>query len=62
MDTITEATGITSQQIKNGALLAFLGCIMLGVGENFVTILIGVAYPCLMSFLALESEGIDDDK
>merc|ERR1719362_1390608 len=35
---------------------------MLGVGEHYVTIAVGVAYPAFMSFLALESEGADDDK
>ena len=62
METITELTGITASQIKNTALLAFIGCIMLGVGEHYVTIAIGVAYPAVASFLALESHGTDDDK
>ena len=35
---------------------------MLGVGQSYITNVIGVAYPAFMSFLALESEGLDDDK
>jgi|TARA_B110000977_G_C10738752_1_gene362142 receptor expression-enhancing protein 5/6 len=36
--------------------------VMLGVGQVYITCLIGVAYPAFMSFLALESDGTDDDK
>jgi len=35
---------------------------MLGIGQTYITNIIGVAYPAFMSFLALESEGLDDDK
>ena len=62
MDTITEVTGITGTQAKNALFIAFLGCIMLGIGEQYVTIAVGVGYPALMSFLALESAGTADDK
>jgi len=36
--------------------------VMFGVGSSYITNLLGVAYPAFMSFLALESEGMDDDK
>jgi len=36
--------------------------VMFGVGQTYLTNLIGVAYPAFMSFIALESEGADDDK
>lgn len=35
---------------------------MLGIGQTYITNIIGVAYPAFMSFMALESEGVDDDK
>lgn len=36
--------------------------VMLGVGQTYITQFIAVAYPCFMSFIALESDGADDDK
>ena len=36
--------------------------VMLGVGQTYITQIIGVAYPAFMSFAALKSEGMDDDK
>eukprot|EP00356_Strombidium_inclinatum_P007339 CAMPEP_0170488536 /NCGR_PEP_ID=MMETSP0208-20121228/7070_1 /TAXON_ID=197538 /ORGANISM="Strombidium inclinatum, Strain S3" /LENGTH=119 /DNA_ID=CAMNT_0010763147 /DNA_START=103 /DNA_END=462 /DNA_ORIENTATION=- len=35
---------------------------MLGVGQTYITNIIGVAYPAFMSFRALETDGLDDDK
>jgi len=35
---------------------------MFGVGQTYITNLIGVAYPAYMSFLALETDGVEDDK
>ena len=36
--------------------------VMFGVGQSYITNVIGVAYPAFMSFVALESEGTEDDK
>lgn len=36
--------------------------VMLGIGQTYIVNIIGVAYPAFMSFLALESDGLDDDK
>jgi receptor expression-enhancing protein 5/6 len=44
------------------ALVAGVMSVMFGVGSSYITNLIGVAYPAFMSFLALESDGLEDDK
>ena len=62
MESFTEMTGITGMQIKNTVMLLFIGCIMLGIGESYVTIAVGIAYPCFMSFLALNTDESEDDK
>ena len=43
-------------------MYAGIACVMLGIGSSYITVAIGVAYPCFMSFIALESEGGEDDK
>ena len=35
---------------------------MLGMGQIYITCMLGVIYPVVMSFLALESKGHEDDK
>jgi len=44
------------------ALGTGVALVMLGIGQTYITNIIGVAYPAFMSFMALESEGLDDDK
>ena len=44
------------------ALVFLVMFVVFGIGSSLITNLIGVAYPCFMSFYALESEGADDDK
>jgi receptor expression-enhancing protein 5/6 len=39
-----------------------IALVMFGVGQVYLTTLIGVLYPGFMSFIALETEDIDDDK
>ena len=46
----------------NYTLYGGIGLVMLGVGQVYITTVIGVLYPAFMSFVALESEEKEDDK
>lgn len=46
---------------KYGFIIGF-AAVFLGIGQTYITVALGVAYPAFMSFLALESDGTDDDK
>ena len=61
-DTISQATGMPKKKVLQSALVFMVLFIVFGVGASILTNLIGVAYPVFMSFYALESEGVDDDK
>ena len=62
MEVIANALGISVDKLSKYALYTGIICVMLGIGDQYITTAIAVAYPCFMSFLALESEGADDDK
>ena len=62
MEKVAQMTGLTPGQISRYGLILGIGMVMLGIGNTYITCLLGVAYPCFMSFLALETEGADDDK
>ena len=59
---ISEATGAPQKTVLQGLLGLIILFIVFGVGSSLLTNVIGVAYPAFMSFVALESEGADDDK
>ena len=59
---IEGATGMTKPQIVNYAMYGGVGLVMLGVGQVYITTMIGVLYPAFMSFLALETDDKEDDK
>ena len=62
MEVIANALGVSVDKLSKYALYTGIICVMLGIGDQYITTAIAVAYPCFMSFLALESEGADDDK
>lgn len=59
---ISEATGAPQKTVLQGMLGLVIMFIVFGVGSSLLTNVIGVAYPAFMSFVALESEGTDDDQ
>ena len=59
---IGSLTGLKPQQVMTYGLGLSVFLVMMGVGQTYITQIIGVAYPCFKSFVALESEGTEDDK
>ena len=59
---ISSVTGLKPQQVMTYSLSIAVVLVMLGVGQAYITQIIGVAYPCFKSFIALETDGKDDDK
>ena len=59
---ISKATGLPKQKVMQATLGIVVLFIIFGVGSSLLTNLVGVAYPAFMSFVALESDGVDDDK
>ena len=55
-------TGVPVKSLMQYALVFGVCMVMFGVGQTYITNLLGVAYPAFMSFMALESEGMEDDK
>ena len=62
LDQVAAALGMTVPQLTRYAMYLGIACVMLGVGSTYITVAIGVAYPVFMSFIALESDGGEDDK
>jgi receptor expression-enhancing protein 5/6 len=59
---ISQKTGVPLRQLMQYSLIGGVMFVMFGVGQSYITNVIGVAYPAFMSFVALESEGTEDDK
>jgi len=62
LNTLSTKTGVPIKSLMQYTLGAGVVLVMLGIGQTYITNVIGVAYPAFMSFMALESEGLDDDK
>ena len=61
MEKVAQMTGMTPAQLSKYALYAGIILVMLGIGNTYITCILGVAYPCFMSFLALKSDATGDD-
>ena len=61
MEDITAMTGLTSTQIAKGSLSLGVLFVMFGLGQIYITCLLGVVYPVLMSILALDNKKNEDD-
>ena len=59
---ISKQTGRSKKEVLHGVLILLVLLIVFGVGQHLLTNLVGAFYPAFMSFYALESPGIDDDK
>jgi receptor expression-enhancing protein 5/6 len=62
LNTLSAKTGVPIKSLMQYTLASGVVLVMLGIGQTYITNVIGVAYPAFMSFMALESEGLDDDK
>ena len=62
IEKLSHMTGLPQKQVLQILLGLLVMFVVFGIGSSLLTTLIGVAYPAFMSFVALESEGEDDDK
>ena len=61
LNKVSASTGIPLGKLMQYGLIAAVLLVMLGIGQSYITNVMGVAYPAFMSFIALESDGKDDD-
>uniref|UniRef100_A0A7S3N0V6 Receptor expression-enhancing protein n=1 Tax=Strombidium inclinatum TaxID=197538 RepID=A0A7S3N0V6_9SPIT len=59
---VADSLGMPVRSLIQYSLWSAVVLVMLGVGQTYITNIIGVAYPAFMSFRALETDGLDDDK
>ena len=59
MDLLNKAAdiiGVPPKKLINYTMYGSVVCVMLGVGQTYITQVIAVLYPAFMSFMALESD------
>lgn len=59
---VEQKAGVPIDKLMSYSLYIGVALVMLGVGQSYITQVIGVAYPAFMSFIALETDSKDDDK
>lgn len=59
---IADKVGVPSGYIASGLIVTCFLFVFLGVGASLITDAVGIFYPAYMSFKAIESDGVDDDK
>ena len=59
---VADTLGMPVRSLIQYTMWTSVAFVMLGVGQEYITNIIGVAYPAFQSFRALESSGMDDDK
>lgn len=62
LNTIAQKTKIPPAAFLGTILMTLIIILVLGIGSNFISRLIGVTYPAFMSIIALESSDREDDK
>ena len=62
MEKIIEKTGMSPEQVSRLVLIVGGVCVAMGIGQEYVLAIIGVAYPTFMSVCAMESKEEEDDK
>ena len=59
---IADTLGVPLRSLIQYTLMTGVALVMFGIGQSYITNLLGVAYPALMSLMALKTETKDDDK
>ena len=59
---VADTLGMPVKSLMQYAMWTSVAFVMLGIGQTYITNVVGVAYPAFQSFRALESSGMDDDK
>ena len=62
MEKVLEMVNNQGAFFSKYGLLIGVAAVFLGIGQTYITVALGVAYPAFMSFLALETEETEDDK
>lgn len=57
-----KSTGLKFNQIVKYALIVLAAMVVLGIGQHYITVIIGVAYPAFMSCVTLMKKDPEEEK